>query len=161
MSETQTTEEKLRESQYANITLLIMLAAVIIGFLTSANIGIIAFFIGLFMAHVFNEQKQDRERAFNKRIDLFSMGARLSLRKIYFGTDDEEIKSEVKHVAMTTPFIYGWASLYLDLTDYEFRSKCESEGEGMIYIEAITKIETDGPPLLLEGKKIIGMQPKW
>lgn len=161
MSDYQTTEEKLKEAKQANTGLLFLLVSVVIGFMTNAIIGSIVFFGGMFLAHVLNEQKKEKQRALDQRLSLYTMGAKLALRKIYFEANDDEIKSQVKQVAMESPFIHGWAFLDLNLSEYEFRNKCENEGQGLLYLEAIKKIETDGPPLVLEGKKIMGMQPKW
>ncbi len=97
----------------------------------------------------------------DKRFSLYRIGGRLALRKIYFEATNDEIKNQAKRVAMETPFLYGWASLELDLSDSEFQKKYEREGEGGLFLEAMRKIETDGPPFVLEGNKIVGMRPKW
>lgn len=161
MSDYQTTEEKLKDAQDANSGLLILLVAVVVGFLTNAAIGSIVFFGGVFLAHIVNEQKKEKQRVLDKRLSLYTMGAKIALRRIYFDTSDNEIKSQVKQFAMQSPFIHGWTFLELDLSDYEFRNKCEREGHGELYIEALRKIESDGPPLHSDGKKIVGMHKTW
>lgn len=161
MSDYQTTEEKLKEAQQANTGLLFLLVAVVIGFVTNATIGAIVFFGGMFVAHVLNEQKKEKQRVLDRRLSLYTMGAKITLRKIYFEASDNEIKSQVKQVAMESPFIHGWAFLDLDLSDFEFKSKCESEGQALLYLDAVKKIETDGPPFVLDESRIVGMQPKW
>jgi len=161
MSDFQTTDEKLKESQQANYGLVLLLIAVAVGFMINATVGAIIFFGGIFVAYVLNEQKQDKQRTLDRRLSLYTMGAKLTLRKIYLETDDDEIKSQVKQFAMQSPLIHGWASLDLNLSDVEFKGKCESEGQSLLYLEALRKIETDGAPLVLEEKKIVGMQPNW
>lgn len=139
MFDYQTTEEKLKEAQQANTGLLFLLVSIVIGFMTNAIIGSTVFFGGMFLAHVLNEQKKEKQRELDQRLSLYTMGAKLALRKIYFETNDDEIKSQVKQVAMESPFIHGWAFLDLNLSDYEFRNKCESEGQGLLYLEAVKK----------------------
>lgn len=119
------------------------------------------FFCGLFLAHLSKQKKKEKQHALDLRLSQYTMGAKIALRKIYFETADNEIKSQVKQFAMESPFIHGWAFLDLELSDYDFQSKCEREGLGELYRATLRKIDSDDPPVLLEDKKIVGMQKAW
>lgn len=101
------------------------------------------------LAEASNKQKIERAEEI---VSQKFLAYRIAARRIYFQSNDPFIQEKVKKYA--NDYLGGWALLYLDLPEQEFRSKNASAG---LY-EAEEQIRAKGYPLELVNNEL---EPRW
>ena len=115
------------------------------GFVMAIGLAAIIFFFIYIGGSIAESSKEQELKVAGERINLTNTAYRVAARKIYFQTDDEEIKEKIKFYAHQ--YLGGWGLLELDMTDEEYRKQYTT-------YNAEKEIEKRGPPLIVQNGEI-------
>lgn len=112
-------------------------------------------FVLYFVSKVIDSNNEQKLKKLEEEINIKFIAYRISLRHIYHGSNDAEIREEVKSWAMSPASgVGGWAMLELDMADTEFQANHANFGSSMYYLMAQNRIQASGYPMYVDGNKI-------
>nr|BAF45201.1 hypothetical protein [uncultured bacterium] len=115
------------------------------GFVMAIGWAAIIYFVVYVVGSVAESSNEQKRKSIGNHIYLSNTAHRVAARNIYFQSDDEDIKQEVKSYAQR--YLGGWALLELEMTDENYRRMYSTR-------EAESEIEKRGTPLIIKDGEI-------
>ena len=115
------------------------------GFVMAIGWAAIIFFIIYVGGSIAESNKEQEIKKASDHIYLINTAYRLAARKLYFQSDDEEIKEKIKFYAQQ--YLGGWGLLELEMSDEMYRREYSTYA-------AENEIEKRGWPLIIQDGEI-------